>query len=236
MAKIKEKSSIFTKATVVKSAAPKKTKTDDKKEVALGMELNVCAAIDALTKTLDAVKKGMVETVKEKMADEFVKESLKSHRKPTNFRGRSSKATANCEIRKRSTKSILQPEEVAYLKTHGISTETKIVKEAVPERYFFNPKAFEDENLVQLISEKLDGLKTADGENLVMLQEGKAAVEEQIVTDTVLNDVANTITDGELLRELFSIVSVSALGKFKLDDTSLENVFAILKGAGIIIA
>ena len=46
-------------------------------------------------------------------------------------------------------------------------------------------------------------------------------------------DLPDKITDGEILREIFQIVSTSALGKFKLDDTSLENVFAILKGAGI---
>lgn len=229
---MKAKSNIFTKATVVKSATPKKKK-DDKKEVAIGMELNVCAAIDALTKTLDAVKEGMVTTVKEKMADEFVKESLQSQRKPTNFRGRSSKATASCEIRKRSTKSILQPEEVTYLARHGIMTETKIVKEAVPERYFFNPKALQDEKMAQLISDKLEGLKTSDGEELIMLQEGKPEVIEQVVQASVLDDVAAKIKDEEILREIFQIVSTSALGKFKLNDASLENVFEILKGAGI---
>lgn len=235
MAKTKTKSSIFTKATVVKSTTPKKAKTDDKKEVAIGKELNTCAAIDALTKTLEAVKEGLVAKVKEKMTDEFVKESLKSQRKPTSFRGRASKSTASCEIRKRSTRSILQPEEVAYLSRHGITTETKVVKEAVPERYFFNPEAFQDEKLVQEISDKLDGLKTASGENLIMLQEGKEAVVEQVVEATVLDDVAAKITDSEILREIFQIVSVSALGKFKLHDTSLENVFDILKDAGIII-
>ena len=234
MAKTKEKSSIFTKATVVKSAEPKpKNGNGDKKEVALGTELNVCAAIDTLTKSLEAVKDGMSTIVKEKMADEFVKEALQSRRKPTSFRGRASKATASCEIRKRSTRSVLQSEEVTYLAKHGITTETKIVKEAVPERYFFNPKAFQDEKLVQKISDKLDGLKTADGENLIMLQEGKEAVVEQVVEANVLDDVAAKITDSEILREIFQIVSVSALGKFKLEDTSLENVFNILKGAGI---
>ncbi len=232
---LKTKSSIFTKATVVKTTEPP-AKKDNKKEVDLGDDLNVIAAIDALTKTLAGVKSGIEVVLKEKMADEFVKDSLKSHRKPVNFRGVSSKATASCEMRKRSIKSFVDGDEVAYLKTHGLvnATETVIVKDAVPERYFFNPEAFADENLVQLISDRLDGLKTADGESLIMLQEYKPAVKQTVVTSTALDEAAAKIEDSEILREIFQILSVSALGKYNLKDTSLQSISAILNKAKII--
>lgn len=229
--KLKQKSDIFSKAKVVKAKEPK-PKSNGKKEVNLGSALNVSAAISALTDSLGAIKETVDIEIKEKMAIEFACEALRTQRKPESFRGVSEHASASCEIRKRSTRSVLTPEEVDYLKRHGIQTETKVIKDAVPERYFFNPKAFEDPKLVEKISKRLEDLTTDDGEGLIMLQEGKDSVEAQVVGADTLDEVAK-IGSRELLIDLFQIVSVYALGKFKLNDTSLESIFAILKDAGI---
>lgn len=232
MAKTK---SIFTTAKVVKVKEEVKTsKANGKREVDLGTELNIVAAISSLTDTLETIKATMDAELKAKMTAEFVAEAVKIQRKPDSFKGTSTQSSASCELRKRSTRSVLKPDEVKILQKYGIGTETKIVKDEIPQHYFFNPKAFEDPKLVEKISNRLEGLTTDDGEGLVMLQEGREAVKSEVVGADVLNEVSKKITDPELLTKILKIVSVQALGKFKLDNPSLENIFTILREALVI--
>lgn len=232
MAKTK---SIFTEAKVVAAPVEKEKKAkDEKREVNLGESLDTVAAISALTDTLESIKKTMDAQLKDLMTAEFVEEAIKTQRKPESFRGVGAHSSASCEIRKRSSRSVLKPEEVVILNRLGIKIDKKVTKEAIEEHYFFNPKAFNDPKLVQEISDRLDGLTTADGEGLMMKQEGREAVESDVVDEDVLNDAAKSITDITDLTTVYKIIATNALGKFKLDDPSLQNIFSILREALVI--
>jgi hypothetical protein len=231
----KAKTSIFTEAKVVAAPVEKEKKDkNEKREVNLGESLDIVAAISALTDTLESIKKTLDSQLKDQMTAEFVEEAIKTQRKPESFRGVGSVSSVSCEIRKRSSRSVLKPEEVVILNRLGIKTEKKVTKEAIQEHYFFNSKAFDDPKLVQEISDRLDGLTTADGEGLMMKQEGRAAVESDVVDADVLNEAAKSITDVTDLTTVYKIVATNALGKFKLADPSLENVFSILRDALVI--
>jgi len=236
MAELKElpKTNIFANAKVINEPKKEeKPKSNGKREVDLGEALDVSAAIDALTNTLASVKETIDVEIKEKMVEEFVDEAIKIKRKPESFKGVSEQASASCEIRKRSSRSVLRDEEVEVLKKNGISIETKVIKEEVPQHYVINPKALKDPKLVTEISNRLEGLTTADGEGIIMLQEGREAEVAQIVSSNVLNEVSKKIKNKNTLKKIFEIVSVNALGKFKLTDPSLSNIFAILVEAGV---
>lgn len=233
-AKAKPTVNIFANATVIepKKAKPK-SKAKAKREVDMGTSLDVSAAIGALTVSLESIKETIDEELKAKMTKEFVEEAIRTQRRPESFKGTSTQSSASCEIRKRSTRSVLKEEEINFLNLHGVETETKVIKEAIPERYVINPKAFAEPELLQEISNRLDGLTTKDGEGLVLLQEAKDAVEAEVVGNNTLDDVSKKITNPSILARVFEIVSVNALGKFKLEDSSLNNIFAILLEAGI---
>ena len=229
------KKDIFAAAKVVAAPVEKEKKAkDEKREVELGDSLDTVAAISALTDTLESIKKTMDAQLKDRMTVEFVEEAIKTGRKPESFRGVGIESSASCEIRKRSSRSVLKPEEVVILNRLGIKIEKKVTKEAIEAHYFFNPKAFDDPKLVQEISDRLGDLTTSDGEGLIMKQEGRAAVESDVVDTDVLNEAAKSITDVTDLTTVYKIVSTNALGKFKLDDPSLQNVFSILRAALVI--
>lgn len=225
---------IFANATVIEQPKAKAKKNKkDKREVAIGEQLDTSAAIDALVTSLSSMKETIDEEIKEKMAEEFVKEAIYTHRKPESFRGTGTESSASCEIRKRSTRSLLREEELKVLQMHGIKTETKVIKEAVPEQYIINPKAFAEPKLLQQISKKLAGMTTEDGEGIVMLQEAQPAVESEVVGANAIDEAARTIEDPAHLANVFEILTVNALGKFKLDNASLHNIYTILIRAGI---
>lgn len=232
-AKLKPKKNVFASAKVINKPEEKKKKKDNKREVNLGTNLDISAAVNALTNALNSIKETIDEEIKDKMTEEFVTEALKTQRKPESFRGVSEKASANCEIRKRSTRSVLRPEEVDILRKYGLEVETKEIKPAVPEHYVINPKALEDTELVEEISSRLDGLTTKDGEGIIMLQEGREAETAEVVGSDVLNEAAKKIKKKHILEKIFNIVAVNALGKYNLKDSSLSNIFAILMENGI---
>ena len=231
---VKPAANIFAAATVIKSKEAKpKAKKNSKREVELGEKLTTSAAIGALLGSLGSIKETLDEELKQTMTDEFVAEAIKTQRRPESFKGVSDEASASCEIRKRSTRSVLSPEEVTILQNYGVEVETKTIKEAVPERYIINPKAFAEPELLQEISNRLAGLETKDGEGLVLLQEAKKAVEAKVVGINALDDVSRKIKDEHKLERIFDIIAVNALGKFNLKDKSLSNIYAILMKAGI---
>lgn len=225
---------IFANATIVKKAKFKEKKKDKKqRKVHMGEQLDTSAAISALVNSLSSIKETLDGEIKEKMTTEFVAKALETHRRPESFKGTGKQSSASCEIRKRPTRSPLREEEIKILKAHGIETETKVIKEAVPEHYIINPKAFTEPKLLQQISKKLAGLTTEDGEGIIMLQEAKAAVEAEVVGENALDEAARKIEDPAHLTNIFEVITINALGKFKLDDASLSNIFAILMKAGI---
>jgi hypothetical protein len=231
--KAKAKKNVFASAAVINQPEEKKKKKDNKREVDLGTNLDISAAIDALTTALNSIKETIDEEIKDKMTAEFVAEAHKTQRKPESFRGVSEKASASCEIRKRSTRSVLKPEEVDILRKYGLEIETKEIKPAVPEHYVINPKALEDVELVEEISSRLEGLTTKDGQGIIMLQEGREAETAEVVGNNILNEAAKKIKKKHILEKVFNIVAVNALGKYNLKDSSLSNIFAILMENGI---
>jgi hypothetical protein len=231
--KAKAKKNVFASAAVINQPEEKNKKKDNKREVDLGTNLDISAAIDALTTALNSIKETIDEEIKDKMTAEFVAEAHKTQRKPESFRGVSEKASASCEIRKRSTRSVLKPEEVDILRKYGLEIETKEIKPAVPEHYVINPKALEDVELVEEISSRLEGLTTKDGQGIIMLQEGREAETAEVVGNNILNEAAKKIKKKHILEKVFNIVAANALGKYNLKDSSLSNIFAILMENGI---
>lgn len=143
-------SNMFDKA---KSAEPKKAKSKKSKgrEVAMP-NLTTLASIKSVLAALEGMAKTTEAQIKEQMAQEFVKEGCAIKRRPENFKGIDEGSSASCQIRKRSSRSVLTPDEIAFLEEHDISYETL---EDVPETYIINPEHAKDGKLLEKISKAL---------------------------------------------------------------------------------
>lgn len=196
---------IFAQAKVIE-AKPAKSKKDDKTEVRIA-GLEDYAIICDLVKNLTTIKETVGETVKNEMRKIFAS----SKTKPENFRGIDGKASASCEMRKRSSTSPLTPEEVELLSRNSIPFDTVAVTE---ERYVINPAYMNDQKLLEKISEALSKVKGLP-DDFIMLQKG---TEKSIVSDRTIEKVFEC----GLGESLIDTVAVLAI-KPKMDNVDVSS-------------
>jgi hypothetical protein len=118
---------MFNKANV-SSTVIEKPKKGQKVEVNIEGAGDL-AAINALITALEGMKAGVEEQVKTQIRDRFEAEGNKMRVRPENFKGIDVNAVVSCELRKRSTKSVLSASEVETLKKDNIPFDRTIVKQ-----------------------------------------------------------------------------------------------------------
>jgi hypothetical protein len=167
---------IFANATI---AAPKKsTKKATKAEVKI-KGLEVYAALDAAYKTIEALKVEARENINAQIQAYFVGEGAALKAQPANFRGVDADASASCELRKRSSRSFLNDQEVQLLAEAGIPVEEVQDK---PETFIINPAYLSDTVLMNKIGTLLGSVKGIPAD-FIQKQEAKKST---VVTDESL--------------------------------------------------
>jgi len=207
---------MFAKAATINTTKPAAAKKSDRPEVAIAGIENL-ASIDAVMKALTALRATVEETVKGQMHDQFVIDGHKIGRKPDSFVGTENGATASCELRKRSTMSVLTDDDVALLEAQGITYETV---ETTKECFVINPAYKDDSKLLEKVStalEKVPGMP----EDFIMMQTG---VYKRVVTDETVNQVfAKGVAD-----DLLGVVGVLAI-KPKIEGSDIQEALKTIQ-------
>lgn len=204
-------SNMFDKAKI---AEPKKAKGKKSKgrEVAV-KNLNQLASIKAVLAALEGMAKTTEAEIKTQMAEEFVTEGCAIGRRPENFKGIDKGATASCQIRKRSSRSVLTEGEVELLEANGVEYETI---DDVEDTFVINPAYAGDSALLQKVSKKLEGIKDLP-EDFIQHQEGKS---RRVATDASVEQIFTL--KPEVTSELLDVVATLAI-RPKLDNADLKS-------------
>ena len=199
-------------------AAPKaKTaKKSDKAEVSIAGLKNL-ASIDVMIAALEAARVTLEDQIKEQMHNTFVQDGEEIGKRPANFRGVEDGFEASCELRKRTSRSVLTEEELAMLEQNNIPYETII---DTKEAFFINPDYAADAALMDKVSkalEKVPGLPN----NFIQYQ---AEVSRKVASDESLDTVfKNGVADA-----LLPVVGTLAL-KPKTGETDVNAALADVK-------
>ena len=164
--------------------------------------LRLLAAIKAVMKSLEATAETLDGELKEKTAKYFTVEGAKTGTKPANFPGIEENAEANCQLRKRTSRSVLTDAEVELLEEHGVPYDTS---EDITTTYIINPDYKDDEELLGRVSDALAGVEGMP-KNFLQYQEGTPA---RTVTDESVA-AAFATKDEDTIRELLTVVGTLA--------------------------
>lgn len=208
---------VFAKAQPAAAPAAKKPGKVEKPTIKI-TGLEELAAIDAVMKSLKALRETVEVDVKRAQREHFITEGMKIGRRPENFKASEGIATASCELRARGSNSPLSDDEQAALKPYGIPTETV---ESVKETYIINPAYFNDGDLLQRIGAAIgkvkgvpeDFIQKQEAVSKVIVSEGALdklfAIKEKAVITALFNTVGGLAikpTVGDKVREALQIV------------------------------
>jgi hypothetical protein len=201
---------MFKKATAIKSEAPQNKSKAKRREVKM-KSIETFATLDALAKAIETLKGTVEAEIKAEMKIDFTSQVHAMHVKPTSFRGVENNASASCEFRKRTSRSILQPAEIETLKAKKVTIGKQVLKE---QFYLLNPKYNNDEAIQEKISAALVGLP----EDLFLQQEELSV---PIVTEETINDA---VKDSVVFKDVIDIIGSLAI-KPKVDTTDVKVLF-----------
>ncbi len=209
-------------ANVKTIAKPAKTGKAAKNTVNIDGLLSYAALNNAID-TLETLKKTFRGEIDTQMLSEFVTVGVSTGSKPDSFEGIDGDATASCEIRKRSVRSVLSPTDIAILKDHKIPIEET---KSETETLIFNPAYLSDAKLMAKIEAALNKVVGLP-DDIIMKQEG---VTTYTVSDATVNAVFAT-KDKAKLELLVPIVTTLAL-KPKLDNDTVvaDTIRTLLLG------
>lgn len=191
-------------------AAPKAAKAT-KAEINLP-GLRTVAEIDALLKSLGALKVTVEAEVKAAAMDNFMEIAAEQGKRPESFRGVEDTASASVELRKRATTSPLTAEQLAMMQAAGLPTGKNVKTKKL---FGINPNYVEDIKMMERVETVLEGLGLPD--DFFVLQE---EVSTDVVTDETLEKAFKMPT---LDRTIIESLTVLAL-KPKLEVVDVEEI------------
>lgn len=212
-------------ATAPTTKTEKKTTKKAKPELALGRNLDVLAAADAVAKTMKGVLEAYGTMVKSEMTRRFAQDGSAAGRRPENMKGlgESSLVSASLELRKRDSRRTLTEEEATALETAGVKIEEV---ETQPERFYFNEALITNPEYRAKISQALS-LIDFGGESPILRQE---KVTSKIVTDESVEQAfaGKTAEEAEQLTQIVGTLAVKPAFTGSLADAT-----QILASAGV---
>lgn len=204
----------------IKTTSEKKSK---KPQVAMDENLDRLAAIDNIMKALEARKTVYETNVKTMMKNYFIVEGLRLGQQPENFEGVGQKATASCELRKRSAVSKLNEEEQKLLKDNNIPF-TEVADIDIPERFFFNEEILTmGPEVLQQISAALLAIPALKGMEVLKVQ--PAQKKSKFVTTDETIDAVFALKDMKKITELLDTVSTPAVKPKLKADVAITSAF-----------
>lgn len=211
---------MFNDAKTVKTGA--KSKKAEKEVVQID-GLEHLAAINALIKSLEGLKKTFESDTKRQMTAHFVVKGRELKKRPENFKGVDGDAAeASCELRARSSASGLSAAEIEELAKFDIPTEEVV---DTVDTYVLNPEYKDDQEVLGRVTKLLEGKKGIPAD-LFMKQEGRS---KTVIAKEAM-DIVFQLANAEDTKALLPIVGTLAI-KSKLTDEqdALEIVRELLE-------
>lgn len=157
----------------------------------------------AMGKTLKTMIETQASICNAQAAEHFVNEALLYGKVGKSYRGTDGDVTASMELRKRSSASGLNEEEIAVCEKYKVKLE---VVEDRPETYIFNPVYVNDEKLLQRIAKALEKVPGMPAD-LIQKQE---STKKTIITEEAMDAVFAT-KDEDTIRAMMPIVATQAI-------------------------
>lgn len=148
----------------------------------LGLEIIHIDGIEELAILKEKVKEyeGKISVLEDKVKSQskeiFISQGEKTHKRPDNFQGVDGRATASCQLRKRSTTSVLTDVEVATLKEANIPFETIT---DVEETFVINSIFAKDQKVLARVAKALKELNLDKDFILKQLGQTRNVVSEE---------------------------------------------------------
>jgi len=182
--------------------------------------LHQLASVGTVIDALNTLYSTLETKVKATMISKFIELGVQQKHQPANFEGTEKNARSSCQLKKRSSKSALKPEEVKILDEHGISTEDMVSRE---EAFVINPKYTGDQKLLAKISKKLSEIKDLP-EDFIQVQ---TKISSKATTSTTIEEVFAKVEDVEHVRTLVNIVASPAI-KFRLENGDIDEAVKLV--------
>lgn len=220
---------MFATAQKVKTAkAPKKA---EKATVPMD-SLAQYAALDAVIKALEGMKKVMEADVKGQAQVEFVTKGFAAKKRPENFKGTETfsfeaeegedaltlDASASVELRARSSSSAVTETELPLLQAAGIPVEEVV---SVVGTYVINPEYLNDAEIMG----KAEAALVAAGLPADLIQQ-QDEVKKTVVSSTALEHLFGNY-DEQTIQQFLPMVGVIAL-KPKLGTEDISDAFKVV--------
>ena len=190
---------MFANAQKVAAPAKKGRKAEAETVTLAGMER--FAALDAAIKTLTALREAEEASLKGLMADRFIEVGCKAKKRPANFNGVEGSATGSCQLKVRSTASVLSEDDQALLTEHEIKFGTNVKTQ---EAFLINPAYTNNMALLAKVEEALEGVDLP--EDFLMKQE-----EVSVCVATEESIEAIFTKDKEIAEILLPVVTTLAI-------------------------
>lgn len=210
---------LFANAKVV--AKPAKASKPKKAEVEIA-GLADLAAVDALIKSLMAIKETLEIDVKQQTLEQF-KNQVAANGKTENFRGIEADASASCEFRKRSSVSGLQAGEIELLERFNVPYGENV---SVESCFRINPKYTGDSELLEKISVAISGIDSVP-EDFIEFQQG---VSKKVVTEETVNVACR---DPQVFDAVATVIGTLAL-KPKMEENDPAKMLERVKGLVVV--
>jgi len=181
-----------------------KGKKAEKPGIESGSALAKVAAIDFITKSLKGVRETYEGMLKDEMFDHFLDEGIKIGRRPENYRGINGFGEASCEMRQRSSASVLTEEEASELTKAKIEVTEVTIKE---EAYLFNPEVISNPELRAKVSKALSGIDFG-GLQPILYQPSEKA---KVASPEAIEQAFKVIKDSKILRKIAGMLTTLAV-------------------------
>jgi hypothetical protein len=223
---------LFAAAPVVKAPpTPKAKRGEKKKTIDLGENLNVLAALDQVAEAVAGARVVYEGMIKDQVTDIFVEEGMELGKRPENMLGKACFSTASLELRKRSSASALNTDDQALLAKYNVPMGEKVIKDAVPERFFFNPEILENPKLRAKVSAALGGVDFG-GIAPLLQQPAEPAITAKVASDESIQAVFTAADNAKDVAQLMKLVTTLAL-KVKMNTGDIKIALEVLEGAGL---
>ena len=206
--------SMFSKAKTI-APAPK-AKLEKKKQTVEIAGIEHLAMIDALQKTLEALRTTLEFEVKSVASERFTSYVAATGQKPENFTATEGGATASMQFRRKSSAYALSEETVTLLRAHDIEPE-KVV--STPALFAINPSYAGDEVLLAKVEK---ALKKIVPEDFIVAQEEQSKL---VATEATLDAAIRAKAPAAVLQALTTI----SCGP-KLRETNLQQILEFVGG------
>lgn len=180
---------LFAKAKATEVSTPK-SKGKVKPQIAVE-DLRMYAALKAAQKTIESLVDTLAQSVNEEALDAFVESG-----RADSIEGIDGDTTASLQMRKRSSRSVLSDQEAIVLDSLGISREL-----SANSKFYINGKYSEDTELLEKVSNALDGIVPDD----FLGHTG-----DKYVTSASSIVEAMKLADKDVRRDVLKIVGVQA--------------------------